>query len=122
MVLIIISNDYIIIFNNFKLFFSKNLDYYVKPLFYKDCFADKELTQYDPSEIIPEHSKPRRNKTQDFKAFKPNTKLVSDKNHKPVLQNIFEFIIIKFPRYITNFIDNFDNDRAPPPVALRVVP
>ncbi|GBC23046.2 hypothetical protein GLOIN_2v848825 [Rhizophagus irregularis DAOM 181602=DAOM 197198] len=104
------------------LLYRYNLDYYVKPLFYKDCFADKELTQYDPSEIIPEHSKPRRNKTQDFKAFKPNTKLVSDKNHKPVLQNIFEFIIIKFPRYITNFIDNFDNDRAPPPVALRVVP
>ncbi|RGB37031.1 hypothetical protein C1646_695712 [Rhizophagus diaphanus] len=104
------------------LLYRYNLDYYVKPLFYKDCFADKELTQYDPSEIIPEHSKPRRNKTQDFKAFKPNTKLVSDKNHKPVLQNIFEFIIIKFPRYITSFIDNFDNDRAPPPVALRVVP
>ncbi|GES92409.1 hypothetical protein GLOIN_2v848825 [Rhizophagus clarus] len=104
------------------LLYRYNLDYYVKPLFYKDCFADKELTQYDPSEIIPEHSKPRRNKTQDFKAFKPNTKLVSDKNHKPVLQNIFEFITFKVPKYFTDFIDNFDNDRAPPPVALRVVP
>ena len=76
-------------------FNNKFLDYYVKPLFYKDCFGDKELTHYDPSEIIPEHSKPRRNKTQDFKAFKPFTKIVSDKNHKPILQVIFEFIFIK---------------------------
>ena len=99
------------------------LDYYVKALFYKECFADKELgTEYDPSEIIPEHSKPRRNRIQDFKAFKPNTRLSSDKNNKPTLQVIFEFITIKLPRYYTDFIDNFDNDLAPPPIALRVVP
>ncbi|CAG8502577.1 9378_t:CDS:10 [Funneliformis caledonium] len=105
------------------LLYRYNLDYYVKALFYKECFADKELgTEYDASEIIPEHSKPRRNKIQDFKAFKPNTTLVSDKNHKPTLQVIFEFITVKLPRYYTDFVDNFDNDLAPPPIALRVVP
>ncbi|CAI2168588.1 18803_t:CDS:2 [Funneliformis geosporum] len=105
------------------LLYRNNLDYYVKALLYKECFADMELgTEYDTTEIIPEERRPRRNRAQDFVAFKPITKLTSDQNNKPALQILWEFATIKLPRYYTDFIDNFDVDLEPPPIALRVVP
>ncbi|CAG8590670.1 2898_t:CDS:10 [Funneliformis caledonium] len=105
------------------LLYRNNLDYYVKAVLYKECFADMELgTEFDTSEIIPEERRPRRNSAQDFVAFKPVTKLISDKNNKPALQKLWEFVTVKIPRYYAGFVDNFDVDQEPPPIALRVVP
>ncbi|GBB88710.1 hypothetical protein RclHR1_15290001 [Rhizophagus clarus] len=106
-----------------------NYDDYVKKLFRKECFADQDhLSSQDPYEIIPKGFMSGRFREKNFMAFRPKSRLQSDKDSafNITMKKLF-FLDNNHVRNILKFFDNGmrkirNNDLERSPISLRVVP
>ena len=110
-----------------------NLEHYVRDLFYKECFADKDLdNNYSIDDLLSNEEKLIFQQTQ-FKAFQADTKLSqTDMKHlftmKKTMRSFIDFIAYHISYYFLKlhafllkklFINE---DIKPHPIILRIFP
>nr|CAG8520206.1 15614_t:CDS:10 [Entrophospora candida] len=103
--------------------YKHNLEHYVEDLFYKECFAEKDLDgNYAIDDLITKEEMLKFRRAE-FKAFKGNTKLKqTDMVTKFSLKQFIGDCLIKCLGMITSLTNSTSSSTMPPPIVLRVVP
>ncbi|CAJ0879355.1 8521_t:CDS:10 [Entrophospora sp. SA101] len=103
--------------------YKHNLEHYVEDLFYKECFAEKDLDgNYAIDDLITKEEMLKFRRAE-FKAFKGNTKLKqTDMVTKFSLKQFAGDCLIKCFGMITSLTNSTSSSTMPPPIVLRVVP
>ncbi len=105
------------------LLYVHNLNHYVEDLFYKECFADKDLDNNYAIDDLLSNEKIAEFQQSEFKAFKANTKLKQiNIKHVFTLKQFLADCSNRCLNFLKELVDNDNKEIKPPPIILRVVP